>query len=112
MGGGAAALRPVMGRAAPVPFADAAAGSGLSGPAGAWLGTDGAPAVPSRSSDNPEGGGPEVETGGGGESRFKASGGPPPAVGGCGANDKSSANPSGGVLLEVLSEPGSQPGRE
>ena len=112
IGGGAAPPRLVMGLAAPVAFAAAAAGGDLSGPAGAWLGADGAAAGPSRSSDNPEGGGPEVETGEGEESKFKARGGSPPVAGGCNANDTSSANPSGGVLLEVLSEPGSQPGRE
>jgi hypothetical protein len=51
-----------------------------------------------------------VETGAGGESKSKVSGDPPTAA--CkDANDRSRANPSGGVLLEVLSEPGSHPGR-
>jgi hypothetical protein len=112
IGGGAAPLRPVTGPAATGPFAAAAAGGGLRGSAGAWLETDGAPAAPSRSNDNPEGGGPELDTGEDEESKFRARGGWPPVAGGCCASDISSTNPSGGVLLEALSEPGGAFGRE
>jgi hypothetical protein len=50
-----------------------------------------------------------VETGEGGESKSKLSG-DPPAVACKDANDRSSASPRGGVLLEALSELGSHPG--
>jgi hypothetical protein len=109
IGGGAAPLRPATCPAVPAIFGAIAAGGELGSPAGARVG--GAAADPPRSNDNPDGGGPDVDSGEGDESKSKLSGGPPPVARGCCANDKSSANPSGGVLLEPLSEPGSHPGR-
>ncbi len=51
-----------------------------------------------------------MDTGEGEESKSKVSGAPPPVA--CkDANERSSANPKGGVLLEALSELGSHPGR-
>jgi hypothetical protein len=51
-----------------------------------------------------------VDTGEGEESKSKVSGAPRPVA--CkDANDRSSANPRGGVLLEALSELGIHPGR-
>ena len=111
IGGGAAPLRPVLGPAAPASFGAPATSGDLGNPADAWLGAGGVPADPLKSSDKPDGGGPEVDTGEGDESRSKLSGGPPPAARTADAKDRSSANPSGGVLLEPRSEPGSHPGR-
>jgi hypothetical protein len=110
IGGGVTPTRPETDPAAPAPLAVRDVEGGLGGPAGGRLETAGVPADPPKSSDSPEGGGPEVETGAGEESRSKLSGGPPP-VAWAAASDKSSAKPSGGVLLELLSEPGSHPGR-
>src|SRR5208283_1441314 len=111
IGGGAVPPRPVMGAAAPGPFAAMAAGGGLGGPAAACLGVGATSAGPPRSNASPDGAGPSRDSGEGEESRSRARGGPPPAAGECGANDTSSANPSGGVLLEDLSGPSSNPGR-
>jgi hypothetical protein len=105
-GGGVTPLRPVTCPATPAIFGAAAAGAGSA--AGAGVG--GVPADPPRSNDNPDGGGPEVDTGDGDESKSKLSGGPPPAAWASDANDRSSATPSGGVLLEPRSESGSHPG--
>lgn len=110
-GGGVAPPRPAPGPAAPAIPAAAGAGGFLDSPAGAWPGAGAVPAAPPRSSVSPDGGGPDVDTGEGDESKSKLSGGPPLVGVGCGANDRSSANPSGGVLLEPLSEAGSHPGR-
>ena len=111
IGGGAPPPRLDTSPAAPATFAAAGAG-GVSGRlAGAWLGDGGVPADPPRSNDNPDGGGPDADPGEAGASKSKLSGGPPLVGAGGVANDSSSAKPSGGVLLETLSEPGSHPGR-
>jgi hypothetical protein len=111
IGGGTAPLRPVPGPAAPASFGAPATSGDLGNLAGAWPGSGGVPADPLKSNDNPDGGGPEVDEGEGDESRSKVSGGPPPAARTADARERSSANPSGGVLLEPRSEPGSHPGR-
>ena len=127
--GGAPPPRAVIGAAALVPFAAAGAGDVLGSPTGAGLEPGGAPANPSRSNENPDGGGPDADGGGadesksklsGGEpdadvgeadeSKSKLSGGEPPIASGCGAQDRSSATPRGGVRLAPAAEPGCRPG--
>ena len=90
-------------------FAGIPTGGDLAGPALADAGA--ASADSPRSNDNPDGDGPTVDWGADEASRSRVSGGPPLAAGWCGASDRSSANPSGGVLLETLSVPGIHPGR-
>jgi hypothetical protein len=107
IGGGVVPPRPCP--AAPATFAAVAAGGDLGNPGAGGVG--GVLAGSPRSNDNPEGGGPDLDTGAGDASKSRLSGGPPKVAGRCGANDKSRANPSGGVLLEPLSEPGIHPGR-
>ena len=113
IGGGAPPPRPATGAVAAAALAGAAVGGDLAGPGGGWEVEGGAPADPPKSRDNPDGAGPEVEGGESAASQSRESGGPLPGAGegGDGVNDRSMANPSGGVLLETLSPPGIHPGR-